>query len=107
VLRDGLSLLAYDSEVLEAALLSKHSETAYIGLSKADQGKHCRVDSLLYGKWPSIIRFMRLIQSGQVYLDYTMSVQGEKTKDHGFLWRIKPTAIRELYLEVELIDLSA
>ncbi len=107
--KNGTELLAYQSELLEAALLSKHSETAYIKLSlgKSDPNKvQCKIEQFLYGRWPSIIRFMRLISEGKVYLDFTLSINSGKVRDHGFLWRIVPDAIEKLYLETEVINLS-
>lgn len=108
--KNGTDLLAYNSEVLEAALLSKHSETAYVTLSldrSKLKGERCRIEHLLYCRMPSIIRFMRLVEDGEIYLDFTMSINLGKLRDHGFLWRVAPEAIKDLYLETDVIDLSA
>ena len=32
------------------------------------------------------------------FLDFTLSLNSDKLKDHGFLWRIKPDSIDKLYL---------
>ena len=56
-------------------------------------------------KWPSVIRFLRLVSSGEVLLDFTMSEGASgKVKDHGFLWRIRGTALDELYLSSQDFD---
>ena len=93
VLKGDIRLLEYDAEVIESALLSKHSQTAYIALSKKRLGgNQCfKVSSAIYCKWPSIIRFLKLVSQGEVYLDFTLSLIGERIKDHGFLWRTHRT----------------
>jgi hypothetical protein len=108
VVRNKLVLLEYDADRLEAALLSKHSQTAYISLSvrKKKNRSECRIESVLYCKWPSIIKFMRLVRKGHVFLDFTLSVANGKVKDHGFLWRVRPSEIRDLYLHAEELDLE-
>jgi len=100
VVHSGVELLEFDAERIEAALLSKHSQTAFVALSKrVRKGKEeCRVESATYCKGPSIIRFLRLVESNRVYLDFTISQKGAKVKDHGFLWRIRSDAVSELYL---------
>lgn len=108
IFKEGTSLLEYDAEVLEAALLTKHSQTAYITLtSRRKNGvEECCVDSVLYCKWPSIIRFLRLIKSGSVFLDFTLSISGDRVKDHGFLWKIRSSALGDLYLFNEIQELE-
>jgi hypothetical protein len=42
---------------------------------------------------------MRLVASGDVFLDFLMSKDpAGRVKDHGFLWRIKTSALPKLYL---------
>ena len=109
VVRDGASVLEYDSELLERALLSKHTQTAFLAVtSSVDDGiEACTLDAVTYCKWPSIIRFLRLISSGEVFLDFTMSeTDAGRLNDHGFLWRVQSTALDSLYLSTEAIDLS-
>ncbi len=83
-----IELLEYDNESLYEALLTKHSETAYVSvssekLSNGNQG--CRFDQMLYCKTPSILRFIKMAKKGNIYLDFTLSMVGDCTKDHGFL----------------------
>ena len=108
VRRAGVTLLSYDAEVLEAALLSKHMQTAFIAISASKKRgrESCTIDRAVYCKWPSIIRFMRLISDGKVFLDLTMSETADgRIKDHGFLWRVKGDALDELYLSTESLVL--
>jgi hypothetical protein len=105
----GLAVLAYSLETLEAALLSKHSETAYIAVEKqrAASGKAtCSFTHAVLAKWPSILRFIRLAKEGKVFLDFTLSVTEKGVRDHGFLWRIPSDQISDLYLETVSIDLT-
>jgi hypothetical protein len=108
VVNGGEGVLEYDTETIEAALLSKHSQTAYVSLDtrRRDGKEQCRVGSVLYCKWPSIIRFLKLIESGDVFLDFTLSMSGNRVKDHGFLWRIRTSSLQDLYLSSAEQDLG-
>jgi hypothetical protein len=108
VVRRGCELLEYDAEQLEAALLSKHSQTAFVALSsrKRDGREECKVDSAVFCKWPSIIRFLRLASGGNVFLDFTLYRDGNRVRDHGFLWRLPSAMLPELYLWTETQKLA-
>jgi hypothetical protein len=104
VTRNGTTVLEYDTERLEEALLSKHSQTAFITVGRCVNAgtEACTLEQVTYCKWPSIIRFVRLVSSGDVSLDFTMSQDAaHRVKDHGFLWRIKSSALPKLYLSSE------
>jgi len=104
-----IELLECDNESLNEALLMKHSETAYVSVSseKLSNGKQgCRFDQMLYCKTPSILRFITMAKKGNVYLDFTLSMVGDRAKDHGFLWRVPQQAIGDLYVETQIIDLA-
>lgn len=102
------AVLEYDAESLEEALLSKHTQTAYISLLRGTQNgqQTCSLVSVQFCKWPSIIRFMRLISSGDVFLDFMMSENRGRIKDHGFLWRIRTASLENLYLSTEVHRLT-
>ena len=107
--RKRIELLEYDNELLNEALLTKHSETAYVSVSseKLSNGRQrCRFDQMLYCKTPSILRFIKMAKKGNIYLDFTLSMVGDRAKDHGFLWRVPQQAIGDLYAETRLIDLA-
>jgi len=108
VLKNGSELLKYDCDLLEEALLSKHTESAYISVStrkSLNNKQECRFDELIYCKRPSMRRFLKMIDKGDVYLDFTLSIKNKRVRDHGFLWRVKADAITDLYLSTENIDL--
>ena len=103
VLKGDNSILEYDAETIESALLSKLSQTAYISLSSRRRGgvEECQLESVIYCKWPSVLRFLRLANSGSIFLDLTLSISGNHVKDHGFLWRIRSESLADLYLFTE------
>lgn len=108
--RKTVPILEYDSSVIDVALLSKHSETAYVSVTPGtlkNGAAGCRFDQLLYCKTPSLLRFMRMAREGNVYLDFTLSKLKGRVKDHGFLWRVPQDALAKLYIETRLIDLAA
>lgn len=106
VLRNGSSVLEYDAEQIEEALLSKHSQTAFIAVRPSRKGEKetIIVESVRYCKWPSILRFLRLVEAGEVNLDFTLSEKGKSVKDHGFLWRIRSESLEQLYLHSEVVQ---
>jgi hypothetical protein len=107
VVRRKATILEYDAEAIEEALLSKHSQTAFLTLARSGRNgrETCTLEGAQYCKWPSIIRFMRLVLSGDVFLDFTMSEGAPgKIKDHGFLWRIRSVALQHLYLSHKVFD---
>ena len=109
VLRGSATVLEYDAEAIEEALLSKHSQTTFLALTRSETAgqETCTLQSAHYCKWPSVIRFMRLLSSGDVYLDFTLSEDARgQVKDHGFLWRIHSTALPKLYLSSNALDLT-
>jgi len=104
-----IKILEYDDGVLEDALLLKHNETAYISVATQrlkSGATGCRFDQLLYCKTPSLFRFMRMANDGNVYLDFTLSEKDGRVKDHGFLWRVPQDAVGDLYQKTQLIDLA-
>ncbi len=109
VVKDKKKILSFETETLEEALLSKHSETAFIKINnfKYEEEDCFKLDKMVYGRWPSIIKFMRLIDQGRVFLDFTLSIKDNKVRDHGFCWRIDPEAFDDLFLETEVVELAA
>ena len=109
VVHNGETILEYDAEYLEEALLSKHSQTAFLAVSRRliNGKEHCLLDGATYCKWPSIIRFLRLVSAGDVYLDFTMAEQATgRVADHGFLWRVETDCVDRLYLSTEVLELD-
>lgn len=106
VIRHGEKVMEYDAEQLEDALLTKHSQTAFINVIplKKDGEEFFTIGAVKYCKRPSILRFLKLIEAGDIFLDFTLSEKSGKIKDHGFLWRIRNESIESLYLSAESIE---
>ena len=98
VLHNDTELLQYEIIRLENALLSKHRESAFIDVETRKLGNQdqCRFNNLLYCKHSSIDKFLSLLNEGRIYLDFTLSVKEGRSRDHGFLWRIKGN-LKDLY----------
>ena len=104
-----IALLDYEKQALSDALLTKHNETAYITVSskRLKNGQvGCRFDQLLYCKKPTYARFLKMANNGHVYLDFMMAMQGDRCRDHGFLWRVQQSELPGLYRESRLVDLT-
>ena len=101
----GVPVMEYDAETIEEALLSKHSQTAFIEVVPSIMGgkETIVIKAVRYCKWPSILRFLNLVEDGQVFLDFTLSEKAGKVKDHGFLWRIRSESIEQLYLQYQSV----
>lgn len=110
VYKNGQEILRYDCDILEDALLSKHAQTAYISVSKrrdSDGTQLCRFDQMIYCRQPSMRRLLKLLKRGQIHLDPLLSIKNGKIKDNGFLWKVQPDSIPELYLSVEVVKLGS
>lgn len=46
-------------------------------------------------------KLLKLLDAGRINLDFTLSIKGNRIGDHGFLWKVRPDAIPDLYLVVE------
>ena len=109
VMKGTQVVLSYDCDVLEEALLSKHSETAYISVIRR-RGRsgtpECQFDQMVYCKQPSMRRFLKLLKAGKINLDFLLSIRDNRISDKGFLWKIEPDSIPDLYLVSESIELG-
>lgn len=107
--RRGEKILRFDCDVIEEALLRKHTESAFITVStrKTSSGEtECRFEDMTYCKYPSMRKFLKLLDYGQINLDLTLSIKDNKIGDHGFIWKILPDSIPNLYLVSEPIPLG-
>ena len=109
VMKGAQVVLSYNCDALEEALLSKHSETACISVvnRKGSSGTpECQFDQMVYCKQPSMRRFLKLLKAGRINLDFLLSIKNNRISDKGFLWKIEPNSIPELYLVSESIQLG-
>ncbi len=104
VLNKGVTVLEYDLQVIEHALLSKHTETVFLVVQSSQKINGvavCQFSNPIHCRWPSILRFKQLLSKGAIFLDFTLSLKGSTVKDHGFLWRIHQNYIIDLFLETK------
>lgn len=108
IIHDSTCIMRYDNREIEHALLSKHSQTFFIGVNSNKKGgkEYLQLKDAIHCKWPSILNFIELVKNGKINLDFTLSEKNGRVQDHGFLWRIQQESIEALYLsriEVPLI----
>jgi hypothetical protein len=109
VMRAGEAVLEYEIERIEEALISKHAQTAFISVipARIKGTEACELHSVTYCKRPSIIRFLRLLEQGEVFLDLMMAENtDQRITDHGFLWRVHGNCLDRLYLHTENLKLD-
>ena len=61
----------------------------------------CRFEDVLYCKWPSTLRFLRMVEEGGRALDLTLSEREGRVRDHGFLWKVAQERVGDVYVGVE------
>lgn len=88
---------------LRSALAAKHRETFWVGAeAKIVSGKeHFHFVKARHTRTPMSSTFERLLFSGGVFVDLTMSERGEAAvRDHGYLFRIHEDCFDDLFPEV-------
>ena len=103
VVRDGKEILNYSVDKLENTLLAKHQNTAFVAVEKVETGEGigCRFSKITYHANPCIKAFLKLVTKSEVCLDFTVSRKGDRVRDHGYLWRVKPGSLADLYANKE------
>jgi len=105
VLKDGKKIVYYDYKVLQESLELKHKQTLFVkALSKNrkiknDTNELFLYESAFYCEKSSFINFLSLLNEGKISLDFAIHYNPStgKTRDHGFLWRIKKEYIPLLF----------
>ena len=105
ILKDGKKIVYYEYQVLKESLSQKHKQTLFVkALSKNrklknDPNELFLYESAFYCEESSFINFLSLLSEGKISLDFTIHHDPNtgKTRDHGFLWRIKKEYIPLLF----------
>ena len=107
VQRFGRTVLEYDAEILEEALLKKLNQTVFMNIKpiKCNGHEKVKIVSVRYCKSPSILRFLSILRNGGIHLDFTLSMKNGTIKDHGFLWKVRSESIEHLFLDNETIKI--
>ena len=105
VLKDGKLIVYYEYKILQDSLALKHKQTIFVkALSKNRKNKNDSnelflYESAFYCEESSFINFLSLLSEGKISLDFAIhhDPSTSKTRDHGFLWRIKKSYIPLLF----------
>jgi hypothetical protein len=99
----------WDLELLKERLLHKHAETFWISVKKKIMNgvEHFLYSSVTHTKSPIADYFGPLIESNVITMDYTLHLkENGKTRDHGYLFKIKPEDLELLFPPPNRYDLS-
>jgi hypothetical protein len=100
VAHEGDRVVRYDLEVLEHCLEEKHPATLFVIADARWVGQYeeFRYEDVVLCREPSLARFIELMEEGLLGLDFTLHLKSDGTaRDHGYLWRIRESAIPRLY----------
>lgn len=100
VAHEGDHVLRYDLEVLEHCLAMKHPATLFVVADARGTGanEEFRYGDVVLCREPSLARFIELVEEGLLGLDFTLHFRADgSARDHGYLWRIRESAIPRLY----------
>lgn len=102
-------VVQWDTSLLRARLEEKHAETFWV---KADsdfrEGREAfRYTSVTHTRKPNSHLLEALLSTGIITMDYTLSQQPRRVRDHGYLFKIHPENVSLLFpdpVHYELID---
>jgi hypothetical protein len=99
----------WDLELLKERLLHKHAETFWVNVKKKvlNGVEHFLYSNVTHTKSPIADYFGPLIESNVITMDYTLHLKDSgKTRDHGYLFKIKPEDLELLFPPPKKYDLS-
>ncbi len=101
-------LVHWDFETLRKRLDSKHKETFWVkAKSMVGSGVETfHYEKIVHTKKPNSALFPTLVDSGIITMDFTLSKQNNRVRDHGYLFKIKPNNISMLFPEPVTYDLK-
>lgn len=105
-----MAVLDYDFGVLEASLRAKHPATLFVRAASRGSGpdEEFRYDEVVLCRDPSLANLLELVEEGLLGLDFTLHQKPDgKARDHGYLWRIRESAIPRLYAYRRVISPEA
>jgi hypothetical protein len=103
--KNGKKIVYYEYKTLQNSLAQKHKQTLFVkALSKDrktqnDKNEMFLYKSAFYCEESSFINFLSLLTEGKISVDFLIhhNPNTNKTRDHGFLWRIKKEYIPLLF----------
>jgi len=98
---------------LEKSLDEKHRATFWVkALTRIDNGlEYFHYSKVLITSAPLTANFSYLVDAGIIQMDYTISEKIRPSgalymRDHGYLWKIRPTNLASLFPSPRLVDLA-
>lgn len=102
-------VVQWNLELLRRRTLQKHHETFWVkAKSKILDGiEYFSYDTIVHTKNPNAHLFGDLVGNGDITLDYTIHLKEDQvhTRNHGYIFKIKPTSFRLMFPEPERLDL--
>jgi hypothetical protein len=94
-------VVLWKMEVLKAQLSQKHRETFWVTAeSRFENGiEKFRYDLVLHTRKPNIHLFEALLEQSIITMDYTFSQKENRVRDHGYLFKIRPSNVELLFPE--------
>ena len=97
-------VVLWDCKTLMDRTLEKHHETFWVKAeSKFENGiEYFRYDTVIHTKDPVVQMIPDLIENRIITMDFTLHFKNEertKTRDHGYLFKIKPSSVGMLFPE--------
>ena len=104
-------IVRWELSRLERELETKHAETFWVTAKKrrgADDVEEFQYSQVTHTKGPILEYFGPLLESGVITMDFTIHVkENGKTRDHGYLFKIKPDKLDLLFPPPKTYDLGS
>lgn len=93
------ALAIWDFDELMGRLSEKHPESFWVKAEakKIDGTEHFRYYHVVHTVSPIVTNLPYLVADGTVTLDLTMSEKGKGVRDHGYLFKIWPSALEAIF----------
>ncbi len=100
LLHKGLVIGRWSFDVLQKRLLEKHSEAVFVAAEVRGKGRaeEFHYQTVTYCARPSVSRFLKLVDSGDVILELRMHVkESGGARNHGTAFRVRKHRLVDLY----------
>lgn len=89
----------WDLAGLRQALAAKHKETFWVkaAVRRSAGGEAFHYREVHHTQGPLVLNLGEMLDAGRVELDYTLSMLGQRARDHGYLFKIFPRDMVALF----------
>jgi hypothetical protein len=93
------NVVLWEMDVLRDRINTKHRETFWVkaATSSIDGFEHFRFDSVVHTRKPNVNLLGALVEQNIITMDYTLSQKGNRVRDHGYLFKIRPENVNLLF----------